>query len=147
TGGTPGVPRRVFGLATSQIATDVLTAEGLQARNVARWLATQDRLAAGPGSGGAQPVGDDAEWRPQGGDLVVVDESAMTDTPALAAIHRRVDAAGAKLLLVGDHKQLSAVGAGGGMDLLAQAGARYELADARRFAHPWERTASLRLRD
>src|SRR6185437_7375040 len=43
---------RVFGLATSQIATNVLTAEGLQARNVARWLATQDRLTAGPGSGG-----------------------------------------------------------------------------------------------
>ena len=39
---------RVFGLATSQIATDVLTAEGLTARNVARWLATQDRLADSP---------------------------------------------------------------------------------------------------
>jgi AAA domain len=78
---------------------------------------------------------------------VVVDESAMTDTPALAAIHRYVDAAGAKLLLVGDHRQLAAVGAGGGMELLAQAGARYELADARRFTAPWEREASLRLRD
>src|SRR4026209_1524213 len=30
----------------SQIATDVLTAEGLTARNVASWLATQDRLTA-----------------------------------------------------------------------------------------------------
>ena len=36
-------------------------------------------------------------------------------------------AAGAKLLLVGDHRQLAAVGAGGGMDLLAAAGNRYEL--------------------
>ena len=51
---------RVFGLATSQVATDVLTAEGLTARNVARWLATQDRLAAGPGSGRPQPTDDDA---------------------------------------------------------------------------------------
>ena len=40
-------PRRVFGLATSQIATDVLADEGLTARNIARWLATQDRLADG----------------------------------------------------------------------------------------------------
>ena len=71
----------------------------------------------------------------------------MTDTPALAAIHQHVDAAGAKLLLVGDHRQLAAVGAGGGMDLLAQAGARYELTEARRFTHAWEREASLRLRD
>ena len=63
----------------------------------------------------------------------------MADTAALAAIHRHVEAAGAKLLLVGDHRQLAAVGAGGGMDLLAHAGARYELAEARRFAHEWER--------
>ncbi|MCE3552838.1 relaxase domain-containing protein [Pseudonocardia sp. RS11V-5] len=141
--GDPG-ERRVFGLATSQVATDVLAGEGLTTRNVARWLATQDHLAA--------PVSEDTvrdedrPWRLRAGDLVVVDESAMTDTPALAAIHRHVDAAGAKLLLVGDHKQLAAVGAGGGMDLIAASGARYELADARRFTHDWERTASLRLR-
>ena len=111
--------RRVFGLATSQIATDVLADEGLTARNIARWLATQDRLAAGPGSADRSPTGDDEAWRLRAGDLVVVDESAMADTAALAAIHRHVDAAGAKLLLVGDHRQLAAVGAGGGMDLLA----------------------------
>jgi hypothetical protein len=89
--------------------------------------------------------GDEA-WRLHPGDLVVVDESAMTDTPALVAIHRRVEDAGAKLLLVGDHRQFSAVGAGGGMELLAAAGARYELAEARRFTAEWERDASLRLR-
>ena len=137
---------RVFGLATSQIATDVLSAEGLQARNVARWLATQARLAAGPGSDGPRPVEGDEAWRLHAGDLVVIDESAMTDTAALAEIHKHADAAGAKLLLVGDHRQLAAVGAGGGMDLLAGAGARYELAEARRFTHDWEREASLRLR-
>ncbi|MCE0763371.1 relaxase domain-containing protein [Pseudonocardia kujensis] len=124
--------RRVFGLATSQVATEVLAGEGLWARNVAQWLGAQER--------------DEPGWRLRAGDLVVVDESAMTDTPALAAIHERVDAAGAKLLLVGDHKQLAAVGAGGGMDLLAGAGARYELSDARRFTADWERAASLRLR-
>ena len=68
-----------------QIATDVLAGEGLTARNVARWLATQDRLAAGPGTGGPQPIDGDEAWRLHAGDLVVVDESAMTDTAALAA--------------------------------------------------------------
>ncbi|MHA6779620.1 MobF family relaxase [Pseudonocardia saturnea] len=139
-------PRRVFGLATSQIATEVLKAEGVTASNVAAWLGAQRRLAAGPGSGGPRPVDGDQAWRLHGGDLVVVDESAMTDTAALAAIHNHVDAAGAKLLLVGDHRQLAAVGAGGGMDLIAQSGASYELAEARRFTHAWEREASLRLR-
>ncbi|MDN5749687.1 MAG: AAA family ATPase, partial [Pseudonocardia sp.] len=143
---TPGHERRVFGLATSQIATEILAAEGLTARNVTRWLDTQTRLAAGPGAGGPRPVDGDQAWRLHAGDLVVVDESAMTDTASLAAIHEHVDAAGAKLLLVGDHRQLSAIGAGGAMDLLARAGTRYELTDARRFTHDWERDASLRLR-
>jgi len=141
-----GVPRRVFGLATSQIATEVLAAEGLTARNVAAWLGTQRRLAAGAGSGGPRPVDGDQAWRLHAGDLVVVDESAMTDTAALTAIHAHVDGAGAKLLLVGDHRQLAAIGAGGAMDLLSQSGASYELAHARRFHHEWERDASLRLR-
>ncbi|GAY11645.1 relaxase TrwC/conjugal transfer protein TraA/DNA primase, conjugative [Pseudonocardia sp. N23] len=135
---------RVFGLATSQVATDVLTGEGLTSSNVARWLATQDRLAAPTAE--ARVSDDDAGWALRSGDLVVVDESAMTDTASLAAIHTHVDIAGAKLLLVGDHRQLAAVGAGGGMDLLAGAGARYELAEARRFTAGWERSASLRLR-
>ncbi len=42
-----GQQRHVVGLATSQIATEVLAAEGLDARNVARWLAAQQRLAEG----------------------------------------------------------------------------------------------------
>ena len=133
-------PRRVFGLASSQIATEVLAGEGVAARNIARSLATQNRLDAG------RAGGDDHAWQLRAGDLVVVDESAMADTAALAAIHQRVSEAGAKLLLVGDHRQLAAVGAGGGMDLLANTGASYELAEARRFAAEWERSASLRLR-
>ncbi|GAA4536657.1 MobF family relaxase [Pseudonocardia xishanensis] len=138
-----GVERRVFGLATSQIATEILVAEGLTARNVASWLATQHRLLDNPPT---EQRADDQHWRLREGDLVVVDESAMTDTPALSAIHSRVDKVGAKLLLVGDHRQLAAVGAGGGMDLIAGTGARYELTDARRFTDEWERAASLRLR-
>ncbi|WP_346009871.1 MobF family relaxase [Pseudonocardia sp. SID8383] len=140
----PDSGRRAFGLATSQVATDVLTGEGLTARNGTQWLATQDRLADAVSE--RRTVDGGEAWRLRDGDLVVVDESAMTDTAALAAIHDHVHAAGAKLLLVGDHKQLAAVGAGGGMDMLAAAGSRYELTDARRFTGGWERAASLRLR-
>ncbi|MBN9738078.1 MULTISPECIES: MobF family relaxase [unclassified Pseudonocardia] len=135
---------RVFGLATSQQATEVLTGEGLQASNITRWLATQDRLTAAASE--RRAVDGDEGWRLREGDLVVVDESGMTETAALAAIHDHADRAGAKLLLVGDHRQLAAVGAGGGMDLLAAAGSRYELAEARRFTAEWERDATLRLR-
>jgi hypothetical protein len=74
---------RVFGLATSQVATDVLAAEGLAARNVARWLTTQDRLAAGPGADSPQSSPEGGEWALRAGDLVVVDESAMWTAPGL----------------------------------------------------------------
>jgi len=136
-----GQQRKVVGLAASQIATEVLAGEGLAARNISRWLATQQRLTEG------RPVGDDGDWRLDPGDLVVVDESAMANTPDLAAIHRHVTDAGAKLLLTGDHKQLAAVGAAGGMQLTAGRCPSYELSEARRFTQEWERAASLRLRD
>jgi conjugative relaxase-like TrwC/TraI family protein len=133
-------PRRVVGLAASQVATEVLAAEGLPARNVTRWLDTQQCLAAGAW----RP--EDAEWRLGAGDLVVIDEAAMLPTADLAAIHAHAHAAGAKLLLTGDHRQLAAVGAGGGMGLLAKAGGQ-ELTEVRRFSDGWEGPASLRMRE
>jgi conjugative relaxase-like TrwC/TraI family protein len=136
-----GQARKVVGLAASQIATNVLAEEGLTARNITRWLDAQARLDNG------NPFQDDLALQLGPGDLVVVDESAMADLAALAEIDRHVEAAGAKLVLTGDHRQLAAVGAAGGMQLAAEAGLAYELSDARRFHHEWERAASLRLRD
>ncbi|UUV34303.1 relaxase domain-containing protein [Amycolatopsis roodepoortensis] len=136
-----GQTRRVVGLASSQVATDVLAGEGLTARNIAQWLGVQEKLA----EGSTHP--EHVEWKLNPGDMVVVDESAMANTADLARIHRHVEQAGAKLLLTGDHRQLAAVGAGGGMDLMATAGAAYELTEVRRFQAEWERSASLRLRD
>ena len=109
-----GLQRRVFGLAASQVATDVLADEGVAARNVARWLATQDRLAAGRGLGRGRRL---AAGRGRPGRRRRGRDGA----------HRRPDrrppARGgrrAKLLLTGDHRQLAAVGAGGAMALLAE---------------------------
>jgi len=136
---------RVFGLAPSQVAAQVLAEEGVTARNVARWLATQSRLDKDrPGS---PDPGGDREWRLRRGDLVVVDEAGMTATGDLAEIERRCDEAGAKLLLVGDPRQLAAVGPGGALADVAAHGLRYELAEVRRFTAPWEGPASLRLRE
>jgi hypothetical protein len=62
--------------------------------------------------------------------LVVVDESAMTNTPDLASVHDIVQAAGAKLLLTRDHRQLAAVGAAGGMEMIARISPAYKLTEA-----------------
>jgi AAA domain-containing protein len=137
-----GEDRRVFGLAPSQAAAGVLAEEGLTvAANTAAWLAAQDRLHRG------STAAADERWRLRAGDLVIVDEANMASTDHLAAVLARCQAAGAKLLLVGDPSQLGAAGPGGAFADLAERGIRYELADVRRFTNAWERTASLRLRE
>lgn len=139
-----GAPRRVFGLAPYQNAAEVLAGEGLDAKNVRAWLATQARLGRGPSSG---PNGDDERWRLRADDLVVVDEAGTAETGDLVAIRERCAAAGAKLLLVGDPKQLAAIGAGGALADIGEHGITYQLSEVRRFDNDWEGPASLRLRD
>lgn len=137
----PNTRPRVFGVAYGQRQADVLAEEGVQSRNIRRWLDGQSRLDNGAGSA------DDATFRLRAGDLLVVDEAGAAATPDLVAIHRRCEEAGAKLLLVGDPRQIGAVGAGGALADIAERGITYELAEVRRFHQPWEGPASLRLRD
>jgi conjugative relaxase-like TrwC/TraI family protein len=136
-----GQQRRMVGLAASQVATEVLAADGVTAMNISRWLMTQQSLTDGSARAEHQA------WRLRAGDLVVVDESAMANTSDLAEIQARCDEAGAKLLLVGDHRQLAAVGAGGGMELVTKNALTHELVETRRFRAGWEGPASLRLRN
>ena len=138
--GDPQGPR-VFGVAYGQRQADVLTEEGVTARNIRRWLDGQARLDHGAGDAG------DEAFRLRSGDLLVVDEAGAADTASLVAIHRRCQEKGVKLLLVGDSKQLAAVGPGGALADIAERGVRYELAEVRRFRNDWEGPASLRLRD
>ena len=56
----------------------------------------------------------------------------------LAEVTRQATEAGAKVLLVGDHRQLSAVDAGGAFGLLATETGAVELTSLWRFRHPWE---------
>ncbi|QSB07164.1 MobF family relaxase [Natronoglycomyces albus] len=135
---------RVFGLATAQNAAGVLADEGLTATdNITAWLMNQRDIE----SSKVTPEGV-AEWRLRPGDMVIVDEASMVDSVALSEIQQRTEAARAKLLLVGDHEQIDAVGAGGGFLLAQQAADRaYQLEEVRRFKSTWEKEASLRLRD
>jgi conjugative relaxase-like TrwC/TraI family protein len=100
-GGTP-----IRGLALSAVAAGVLAEEaGIPAETVAKFLHEARRNS--DSSGGLRP-----------GEAVVVDEAAMVPTADLAALVETVEAAGAKLVLVGDHRQLGAVEAGGLFRLL-----------------------------
>jgi conjugative relaxase-like TrwC/TraI family protein len=80
--------------------------------------------------------------------LVVIDEAAMAGTRDVAAIIDQATAAGAKVLLVGDHHQLPEVSTGGAfraaLDTLGDRAV--ELTINRRQRHEWERLALDELR-
>ncbi|MGH9191449.1 MAG: ATP-dependent DNA helicase, partial [Acidimicrobiales bacterium] len=86
-------------------------------------------------------------WQLQPDQLVIVDEASMAGTLTLDRITAQARAVGAKVLLVGDWAQLSAVESGGAFRMLvADRDHPPELTTAHRFTHQWERTASVALR-
>lgn len=126
---------RVWGVATSQAATQVLAEDGLTALNSTRFLLRFD-----PDDRGR------AHDRLRRGDLVVVDEAGMSSTEELDRISAVAAAGGAKLLYTGDPEQLAAVGAGGMLGLLVRDVGAQVLTEVHRFSHAWQRAASIRLR-
>jgi ATP-dependent exoDNAse (exonuclease V) alpha subunit len=70
----------------------------------------------------------------------------MVGTGALDQVVRLAASQRWRLVLVGDPRQLQAVGRGGMFDELCRVGRPHELATIHRFRHPWEQAASLQLR-
>jgi conjugative relaxase-like TrwC/TraI family protein len=87
-----------------------------------------------------------AKFRLREGQLLIIDEASMVGTAALAELARQAEAAGAKVLLVGDPSQLEAVEAGGFMGWMERNADVSVLDTVWRFAAEWEAEASLRLR-
>jgi hypothetical protein len=81
--------------------------------------------------------------------VVVLDEAAMTDDKLMLALLHHAAGARAKVVMVGDHRQLGAVGPGGGFEaLVARYGAAVHLlADNVRQRHGAERATLAALRD
>lgn len=168
-------PGTVLGLAPSAAAAHELAdALGVPCENTAKWLhestgpAAQQRAAVHAGllerRTAATRAGDaraarrvdaalarlDAQqdrWRLRSGTLLVVDEASLAGTLALDDLAAQAAAAGAKLLLVGDHHQLGAVDAGGAFGLLATTGGAHRLRSLWRFTHRWEANATRALRE
>ncbi|MGH9015363.1 MAG: MobF family relaxase [Acidimicrobiia bacterium] len=78
--------------------------------------------------------------------VIVVDEAAMVGTRKLARLLDHAAAAGAKVVLVGDHHQLPEIDAGGAFAGLASRLNRTELVENRRQRVAWERAALAELR-
>jgi hypothetical protein len=80
------------------------------------------------------------------GTTLVLDEAGMTGTGALDRLVALTVSQRWRLVLVGDPRQLQAVGRGGLFHELCRSGRRHELATIHRFRHRWEQVASLALR-
>ena len=73
--------------------------------------------------------------------VLIVDEAGMVGTRAIAPLIDRATAAGAKVVLVGDTKQLPEIDAGGVLRALEQRHPIVTLTENRRQQVPWEREA------
>jgi hypothetical protein len=124
----------VVGLAPSAAAAKVLGDEcSIPTDNTAKWLV---EFEAKRGIGVLHE-----------GQLVLVDEAGMADTLTLQTIVAEAERAGAKVVAVGDHRQLGAVAAGGALRLVHSQGNAAELDQLHRFEHGWEADATRRLRE
>jgi conjugative relaxase-like TrwC/TraI family protein len=129
--------RRVFGVAPTAKAARVLERDtGMPADTVAKLLHEWQRPDRPP-----RP-----EYRLAVGTTLVVDEAGMLSTPALHQLVCLAEAQRWRLVLVGDHRQLQAVGRGGLFAELCADGRVEVLERLHRFTHKWEAAASLKLR-
>jgi conjugative relaxase-like TrwC/TraI family protein len=119
---------RVLGAAPTGIATMSLEAEGFEE------TATVDRLLAELDRHGAREVLGDRG-------VLVVDEAGMVGSRKLARLLDHAATARAKVVLVGDDRQLAAIDAGGGFRALRVRLGASELTENRRQLHAWEREA------
>ncbi|MBY3000619.1 Ti-type conjugative transfer relaxase TraA [Rhizobium leguminosarum] len=76
-------------------------------------------------------------------DVFVIDEGGMVGSRQLARFVDEVKRAGAKLVLVGDHEQLQAIGAGAPFRAIAEAVGHAQLSEVRRQKADWQKQASI----
>ncbi|MGO7061996.1 Ti-type conjugative transfer relaxase TraA [Rhizobium ruizarguesonis] len=76
-------------------------------------------------------------------DVFVIDEGGMVGSRQLARFVDEVRRAGAKLVLVGDHEQLQAIGAGAPFRAISEAVGHAQLSEVRRQRTDWQKQASI----
>lgn len=129
--------RPVFGVAPSATAAEVLGADaGLDADTLDKLL-IEHRLGRPP----------EHRYNLPPGATVLLDEAAMVPTDKLAELFDLADRKGWRLCVVGDPLQFAPVGRGGMFGLLVDTFDHIDLDQVHRFHQPWERHASLQLRD
>ncbi|MGO8907118.1 MAG: MobF family relaxase [Solirubrobacteraceae bacterium] len=130
---------QTMGLDVIGVAVSGSTAErlGADSPSLAGHTMTVDALVA-RANNGRLDVGPDT--------TVILDEAGMVDHKRMDALAELIERSGAKLIAVGDGKQLPSIGPGGMFDRLAHHAPTAELADIHRTSDPEERKAWAALR-
>ncbi len=76
-------------------------------------------------------------------DIVVIDEAGMLGTRQMETILREADAAGAKIVPIGDPEQLQAIQAGAAYRAISERIGYVELTDIRRQQEAWQKKATI----
>lgn len=119
---------RVHGAALSGKAAEGLEeSSGIRSRTLASWSRSWDHDRNRIGKG----------------DVFVIDEAGMVGSRQLAGFVAAVEARGAKIVLIGDHEQLQAIGAGAPFRAITEFIGRAELSEIRRQRVGWQRDASV----
>lgn len=119
---------QVHGAALSGKAAEGLEeSSGIPSRTLASWSYSWDR--------GRDLIGRS--------DVFVIDEAGMVGSRQLARFIGEAEERGAKIVLVGDHEQLQAIGAGAPFRAIAEQIGHVELSNIRRQRHDWQRQASV----
>ncbi|MDN5927030.1 MAG: Ti-type conjugative transfer relaxase TraA [Hyphomicrobiales bacterium] len=118
----------VHGAALSGKAAEGLEeSSGIQSRTLASWSRGWDTDRSTIGRG----------------DVFVIDEAGMVGSRQLARFVTEAEARGAKIVLVGDHEQLQAIGAGAPFRAITEEIGHAELSEIRRQRVDWQREASV----
>jgi conjugative relaxase-like TrwC/TraI family protein len=128
------IGREVFGIAVSGSTAERL---GADSPALAGQTLTLDALVVRANTGRLRIAADTT---------VILDEAGMVDHKRMDALTEVVEGSGAKLIAVGDGKQLPSIGPGGMFDRLAHCAPTAELADIHRTSDPEERKAWAALR-
>lgn len=119
---------RVHGAALSGKAAEGLEeSSGIQSRTLASWSRGWENERGQLGRG----------------DVFVIDEAGMIGSRQLARFMGEAEARGAKIVLVGDHEQLQAIGAGAPFRAITEEIGHAELSEIRRQRVDWQRQASV----
>jgi ATP-dependent exoDNAse (exonuclease V) alpha subunit len=132
-----GQGRAVIGLAPWAVAAEQLAQEtGVRTETVERFL-REHELPQRSGSAVGAPAGM----------TVIVDEAGLLGTEDAERLMRLARDRGWRVALVGDGRQLAAVGRSGMFDQARTIAPLVQLREVRRFAAGWEREASAALRE